>query len=210
MVDRVLMVVRAASIVVVLAAIVTAMLDTMSAGTFDPTRFFAYFTIQSNLIGVAAFAWLLANRDRPRTRRLELLRGAAAVYLTVTFFVVIFLLSGEDVQLNLVWVDVVLHKIFPVIVVADWLIDPPRVTINLRDSLIWLVYPVLWAIVTVIRGAVDGWYPYPFLDPANGGYGQVAVVIVAITIGFLMLAALIAAAGHALGSRRTPEPRQVG
>jgi hypothetical protein len=205
-VNRALMIVRAASIVVVIAAIVTAMADTISAGTFDPTRFFAYFTIQSNLIGVAAFAWLLANRDRPRTRRLELLRGAAAVYLTVTFFVVIFLLSGGDVQLNLVWVDVVLHKIFPVIVVADWLIDPPRVTISVRDPLIWLVYPVIWAIVTVIRGAVDGWYPYPFLNPASGGYGQVALVIVAITIGFLVLAALIAAAGNALGSRRSPEP----
>jgi hypothetical protein len=200
------MVVRAASMVVVIAAIVTAIAETISAGTFDPTRFFAYFTIQSNLIGVAAFAWLLANRDRPRTRRLELLRGAAAVYLTVTFFVVIFLLSGEDVQLNLVWVDVVLHKVFPVIVVADWLIDPPRVTLRLRDSLIWLAYPVIWAIVTVIRGAVDGWYPYPFLDPANGGYGQVALVIAAITIGFLVLAGLIASAGNALASRRTLEP----
>jgi hypothetical protein len=200
-----LMVVRAASIVVVLAAIVTAMLDTMSAGTFDPTRFFAYFTIQSNLIGVAAFAWLLANRDRPRTRRLELLRGAAAVYLTVTFFVVIFLLSGEDVQLNLVWVDVVLHKIFPVIMVADWLIDPTRVTLSVLDPIIWLVYPVLWAIVTVIRGALDGWYPYPFLNPANGGYGQVALVIMAITVGFLVLAGAIAAAGNAVGSRRAPE-----
>jgi hypothetical protein len=205
-VNRVLLVVRAASIVVVIAAILTAIADTISAGTFDPTRFFAYFTIQSNLIGVAAFAWLLANRDRPRTRRVELLRGAAAVYLTVTFFVVIFLLSGEDVQLNLVWVDVVLHKVFPVIVVADWLIDPPRVTLRLRESLIWLVYPVIWAIVTVIRGAVDGWYPYPFLDPANGGYGQVAVVMAAITIGFLVLAGLFAAGGNALGSRRTLEP----
>ena len=39
------------------------------AGRFDPTRFFAFFTIQSNLIGVAAFAWLVANGDRPRSRR---------------------------------------------------------------------------------------------------------------------------------------------
>jgi hypothetical protein len=203
--NRVLMAVRAGSIVVVLAAIVTAMMEGVTAGTFNPTRFFAYFTIQSNLIGVAAFAWLLASRDRPRTRGLELLRGAAAVYLTVTFFVVIFLLSGQDVQLNLVWVDVVLHKLFPIIVVVDWLIDPPRVTIGVRDALVWLVYPVVWAIATVLRGALDGWYPYPFLNPANGGYGQVAVVIVAITIGFLVLAGLLAAAGNALGSRRGQE-----
>jgi hypothetical protein len=203
---RVLMAVRAGSIVVVLAAIVTAMADTLSAGTFNPTRFFAYFTIQSNLIGVVAFAWLLTNRDRPRTRGLELLRGAAAAYLTVTFFVVIFLLSGEDVQLNLVWVDVVLHKIFPLVVVADWLIDPPRITLGVRDSLIWLVYPIVWTIVTVIRGAVDGWYPYPFLDPANGSYAQVAVVVAVIAVGFLVLAQVYVAAGNALGRRAGREP----
>ena len=96
-----------------------------NAGAFEPTRFFAFFTILSNLIGVAAFTWLIARGDRPRSRGLELLRGAAVVYLTVTFFVVIFLLSGVDVQLQLVWVDVVLHKIFPIIVVADWILDPP-------------------------------------------------------------------------------------
>ena len=197
MTSRALTVVRAGSIVLVLAAIVTAAGQGLSAGTFDPTQFFAYFTIQSNLIGVAAFAWLLLDRGRPRTRRLELLRGAAAVYLTVTFFVVLLLLSGEDVQLNLVWVDVALHKVFPIIVVVDWLIDPPDVTITRRHALVWLAYPILWAIFTVTRGALDGWYPYPFLDPANGGYGQVMIVVAAITLGFVALALLVAAAGNA-------------
>lgn len=202
MATRAHMLVRAGSIVLVLAAILAAAQQGLSAGTFDPTRFFAYFTIQSNLIGVAAFAWLLIDRGRPRSRRLELLRGAAAVYLTVTFFVVIFLLSGEDVQLNLVWVDVALHKVFPIIVVADWLIDAPDVAISWRDALVWLVYPIVWAILTVIRGALDGWYPYPFLDPANGGYGQVAVVVVAITLGFVALAVVFAAAGDARRRQR--------
>jgi len=197
-------VVRAASIVLVLAAIVVALQSTRDAGTFNPTRFFAYFTIQSNLIGVAAFAWLLGRGDRPRSRALELLRGAAAVYLTVTFFVVILLLSDVDVSLELVWVDVVLHKIFPIIVVADWLLDPPGVRLTPRDIPYWLVYPVVWAILTVIRGAIDGWYPYPFLDPANGGYGQVALTIVAITVGFVVVSVVIMALGNAgAGNRAT-------
>jgi hypothetical protein len=54
---------------------------------------------------------MLATRDGPRSRTLEVLRGAAALYLTVTFFVVIFLLSGVDVGLQLAWVDFVLHKL---------------------------------------------------------------------------------------------------
>jgi len=197
--------VRAASIVLVLAAIAVALQSTRDAGTFNPTRFFAYFTIQSNLIGAAAFAWLLARGDRPRSRALELLRGAAAVYLTITFFVVIFLLSDVDVSLDLVWVDVVLHKVFPIIVVVDWLLDPPGIRLTPRDLPYWLVYPIVWAILTVIRGALDGWYPYPFLDPANGGYGQVAVTIVAITIGFVVVSLVVMALGNARsGSRDAP------
>ena len=132
---------RAVSVVLVIAAIVVQAVVLADAGRFDATRLFAFFTIQSNLIGVAAFGWLLAGRGRARTRAQELLRGAAAVYLTVTFVVVIVLLSNVDVQLQLVWVDVVLHKLFPIVVVLDWIVDPPTRRLSARDALLWLGSP---------------------------------------------------------------------
>lgn len=189
----VLRIVRALSVLLVVAAIVAQAKVLADANRFDATRFFAFFTIQSNLIGVAAFSWLVARPNGPRSRAVELLRAGAAVYLTVTFFVVIFLLSGVDVQLQLVWVDVVLHKVFPIIVVLDWLLDPPRRQLVTRDIATLIVYPVIWTGLTMVRGAVDTahWYPYPFLNPANGGYGQVLITAVAITIGFVMISAAI-------------------
>ena len=63
---RVLTAVRLLSIVLVVAAIVVAAASLVDEGRFDPTRFFAFFTIQSNLIGVAAFAWLVASRGNRR------------------------------------------------------------------------------------------------------------------------------------------------
>ena len=80
---RVLTAVRLASVAVVVAAIVTQAVVLANADAFDPTRFFAFFTILSNLIGVAAFTWLLVRGDRPRSHGVDLLRGAAVVYLTV-------------------------------------------------------------------------------------------------------------------------------
>jgi hypothetical protein len=183
--------VRAAAVVIVLAAMIAQVIEIADGGSFDATRFFAFFTIQSNLVGVAAFILVLAVRGAPRSRALELLRGASAVYLTITFVVVITLLSGVDVQLQLPWVDFVLHKLFPIIVVADWILDPPGTRLEIRDALIWLVYPLVWVGVTMLRGAADGWYPYPFLNPDNGGYGQVAITIVAVTVGFALFAAVI-------------------
>jgi hypothetical protein len=192
---------RAGSIVATVAAIVAQVAVGVSAGVFDPTRFFAYFTIQSNLIGVAALVAAVLAKGR-RSQRVELLRGAAAAYLTVTFLVVIALLSNVDVGLQLGWVDFVLHKLFPVVVVADWLLDPPHHRLTSRDALVWLAYPVVWTVATLIRGAVDGWYPYPFLDPAHGGYGQVAITVAAITLGFFVIAAAYVWLGNRRGGRR--------
>src|SRR6187200_348673 len=80
-----LTIVRAASVVLVLAAITAQAVVLAQNDRFDPGRFFAFFTIQSNIIGVAAYLWLLRVGAGTRSRALELLRGAAAVYLTVTF-----------------------------------------------------------------------------------------------------------------------------
>jgi len=204
---RVLRIVRLLSLVLVLAAIVAQAKTLADANAFDPTRFFAFFTIQSNLIGVAALGWLVARGDGPRSRAIELLRAGVAVYLSVTFFVVIFLLSGVDVQLQLVWVDVVLHKIFPIVVVADLILDPPRTRLIVHDIVTLLIYPLAWTLLTVIRGAVDGWYPYPFLDPVHGGYGQVAVTIVAVLIGFIVIAGAIIWVGNwRRAAARDPQP----
>ncbi len=195
--SQVLSVVRAAAVVLVLVAIAAQAIELANHGAFDATRFFAYFTIQSNLIGVAAFVVLLASRGRTRSRTVELLRGAATVYLLVTFFVVIFLLSGVDVGLQLGWVDFVLHKLFPIVMLLDWVLDPPAARLHPRDALLWLAYPLVWTGATVVRGAADGWYPYPFLDPANGGYGQVLITAVAIAIGFFVLSLAVIALGNA-------------
>ena len=191
-----LSIVRAAVGVGVLATIAVQMSSNMGAGTFNPTRFFAFFTIESNLYGAILFLFLAARRSASGSVGLDLARGASVVYLTVTFFVVIFLLSGADLQVAIPWVDAVLHKIFPVIVVLDWLVDPPAHRLTFRQALTWLIFPLAWVAFTLIRGAVEGWYPYPFLNPTNGGYGSVPVTSAAILIGFLIIAAVVVALGN--------------
>ncbi|HEU5203166.1 MAG TPA: Pr6Pr family membrane protein [Candidatus Limnocylindrales bacterium] len=181
-----LTIVRIASVAIVLFAIGYTIYWFVAEDRFNPWQFFAFFTIQSNLFGVAVLASVVARGDRPRSATLEVLRGAAALYLTITFVVVTLFLSGADVQLELQWVDFALHTLFPVVVVLDWLLDPPPTRLGVRHALVWLSYPLVWVTLTLIRGAVDGWYPYPFLDPANGGYASVALYFVTI-LGFFLV-----------------------
>lgn len=69
----------------------------------------------------------------------------------------------------------------------------------MRHGLLWLSFPLLWIVYTIIRGAIVNLYPYPFLNPANGGYASVAVYCVVILIALLVVV-LANAAGS--GRRR--------
>ena len=40
---------------------------------------------------------------------------------------------------------------------------------------------MVWVVVVLIRGATDGWVPYPFFNPATG-YGLVFTNVLAIAV----------------------------
>ncbi len=203
--NRLLAWIRIGFALLTIAAIVTQMLNLIDSGVFNPTRFFLFFTILSNVFAAAIF---LEGGRRQLTGAPplpDLWRGAAVVYMTITFIVFAILLSDlqEELQTNIVWVDTVLHRYFPVAVMADWLIEPPHGPLGFRRAAVpWLVPPVAWTVFTLIRGAIDGWYPYPFLNPANGGYGVVALYSVAILALFFVVAWLVSTVGPALRARR--------
>ena len=193
---------RVAFALLTTAAIAAQLLQSADAGTLVPINFASYFTIQSNVIGIAVFLVGALRWRGPATPGWDLVRGASALNLTVTYVVFALLLSNTDVDVALPWVNTVVHTVFPLAVIADWLIDPPATPISWARSLRWLAYPLLWLAYTMIRGALASWYPYPFLDPANGGYGTVALYVVAILAFGLVVMAALRLVGNALQARR--------
>ena len=67
------------------------------------------------------------------------------------------------------------HEAGPLFILADWFVLAPKQRISPARAILWLSFPLVWTMYTLIRGAVSGRYPYPFLDPANGGYATVTV-----------------------------------
>ncbi|MGA2165090.1 MAG: Pr6Pr family membrane protein [Solirubrobacteraceae bacterium] len=160
--------------------------------------YFSYFTVLSNLF---AAAMLLHGTLRPahaRSRTVELLRGAAVVYILTTGIVYLLLLSGHAPAYP--WVNAILHYVMPVAVTVDWLLDPPRERLDpARTVVLWMAFPLLYIIYTLARGAIVDWYPYLFVNPhRSGGYLLVAGDCLAVGIG---IAALIAATTW-VGNRR--------
>lgn len=172
---------------------------------FKPGNFFSFFTIQSNLASIALLLYLATVSLRagsPGERaRLDLIRGAVTLYMATTGVVYGLLLSGytAELQTAVIWVDNVVHRIMPVVMVVDWLVDPPRTALTLRRALVWLVFPVLYLVYSLIRGPIVDWYPYPFLDPDwpdGGGYPGVAATAVGIAIGVLAFSWVIVRLGE--------------
>ena len=142
---------------------------------YAKANFFSFFTIQSNIGAVAAlFALVLVPRAR-RTPLFDGARSAAVLYIAITGVVFALLLAGlqEELQTTIPWVDFVVHKLMPVVLVADWLVDRPRHRLPRWTVLAWLAYPLAWLVSTLVRGARVDWYPYPFVDVSELGYGGV-------------------------------------
>jgi hypothetical protein len=175
----------------VVAAIITQLANTISVGN-SVTNFFSFFTIQSNIIGaVAMVTAALAGETARRSVWLSQFRGAATLYMGITGMIFSLLLSGADVQTPIPWVNSVLHYVFPLFIVIDWLVDRSVRPLSFRQGLIFLAYPIAYGVYTLIRGPIVDWYPYPFLDPRTLGYPYVAVMMVFVAIVGLALAWLL-------------------
>ena len=137
-----------------------------------PSRPWRPATDATGASGLVAILLIGAARRDIHTPTFDIVRGGAVVYLVTTGIVFSVLLSGTDVDTAIPWVNSVLHEVMPLVIVIDWLLDPPSRHITYRQSLLWLAYPLAWVAYTLIRGPIADWYPYPFLDPASGGYRQ--------------------------------------
>ncbi|WP_412540624.1 Pr6Pr family membrane protein [Longispora sp. K20-0274] len=162
-------------------------------------NFFSFFTILSNLLTVVTF--LLCARYG--SRGFDQLRGATTLYMTTTGIVYAILLSDIEVDTTVPWTNFVVHQLMPVVVLLDWLLDPPHRRLVFRTALLWLVFPVLYLVYSLIRGPIVDWYPYPFLDPRrDGGYGRVAMMSAVIAVVIFGLAMAVRWAGQVLRERK--------
>ncbi len=89
-----------------------------------------------------------------------------------------------------------LHTIVPLLAALYWLLFVPRFHLKLRHLLWWLVYPLGYLALTLIRGAFSDFYPYPFIDVGELGYARVLTNASLLVLAFLLLMAVFVAINH--------------
>jgi hypothetical protein len=87
--------------------------------------------------------------------------------------------------------DALLHDVLPVLMLLFWLLRPHG-GLGVRDVTAALVLPLGFCVYAFARGAMDGWYPYLFIDVGALGVARVALNCAAIAAAFTVLAVLLA------------------
>ena len=98
----------------------------------------------------------------------------------------------------------VLHVALPIYFILDLLLAPRRRGLPWWSLAVIVGYPLGWTAYTMVRGlrvsnpdgSTSWWYPYPFLDPHNAGYGSAFTYIGVMLVGFLAIGAIIIAIGR--------------
>ena len=171
-------------------------------------QYLSKFTTQSNAIGmVVLLAGAILGAQKANSRGWAQVRGAAVMYLLTTGIVYGVLLEGFDNPFtsDREWSHTVLHQVMPIVMVLDLIVRPLRHRLSWRDAVTWTVYPILYLVYSLIRGAIVDWYPYDFINPTEvGGYDGVALYSAGITAGFLTVAMAIVQVNRSLD--RVPRP----
>jgi len=161
--------------------------STLAAGA----NFFSFFTIQTNLLAavVMSFSVISPNGWADAAR----LRGAIAVYIALVALVYHAVLAQLlDLQGLDALIDETLHTVLPIMFVVDWIFFADKSGLRARHAATWLIFPLVFCAYSLIRGAIIGWYPYPFLDPvASGGYGMVLINVLLLLVIFYLGGLLI-------------------
>ncbi|WP_137111559.1 Pr6Pr family membrane protein [Rhodobacter sp. SY28-1] len=84
------------------------------------------------------------------------------------------------------WTDQALHTATPVLTLLWWLGHGDR-RVTAGDLPAWLIWPAVYAIYALIRGALTGFWPYPFLDADSLGWPQVALNTAGMVAAFAAL-----------------------
>lgn len=161
-----------------------------------------YFTILTNVLVAISFTLMVLEKQN-RLFSYPESQTAILVYILVVGIVYSALLrSTWNPQGFQRVVDELLHTVVPLYYLIYWFVFTPKADIKYLQITRWLVYPALYLIYSLVRGAATGKFPYPFLNAASLGWGNVLLVCLVLTLFLMGLAFLFVFIGQRLSTKR--------
>lgn len=161
-------------------------------------RYLGYFTILTNLL-VAVTMTRVARGHGPGVPAIT------GVVLAIAIVCVTYDLLLRDIvpAMGPVWwtADRMLHYVVPIASVLWWLLLVPKHALGPRHPPGWLLFPIGYLLYALARGAVDGWYPYFFIDAGALGYPRALLNALALSVAMLLAGYAVVALARLAVSR---------
>ncbi|MDZ4777105.1 MAG: Pr6Pr family membrane protein [Alphaproteobacteria bacterium] len=161
--------------------------------------YLGYFTVLTNiLVATALTRFAIGGVHRPSN---SVMTAVTCYILIVGVTFVTLLQNLYDLNgLHLI-ADRTMHHVMPALTVLFWFAFVPKGTLRWRYVLGWMVFPLTYVVYAVLRGVVEGFYPYPFIDVSKIGWGQTAINSVGLFAAFLLVGLGAIALDGVLGKR---------
>jgi len=155
---------------------------------------FSYFTILCNLLVALSLSFSIFF---PKTKT-GIYFSSISVQTAIALYIFIVALVYNSVLRGLLllegWqilVDNMLHVVIPILYLLYWFLFVPKAYLNWKNGMYWTLFPFLYLIYSLIRGAIVQWYPYPFLNAAKYGYEQVIFNVGIMLLVFFSAGAIL-------------------
>lgn len=164
-------------------------------------RFFAFFTINTNILVAKCFTFIFLGNDYRLGRFFSKASTVTAIAVYIIIVGVVY-----NVLLRSTWnpqglqklVDELLHSVIPVLVILFWLIFTPIEQLKWKNAFPWLIYPVIYMTYAIIFGAITKFYPYPFVNVNELGYNKALLNAGAVLLVIFLLSLALIAIGKSM------------
>jgi hypothetical protein len=168
-------------------------------------NYISFFTILTNtLVAVTATVILL----KPASKLGLFLSKSTTLTATTIYILVVG--AVYNLILRFIWepkgmqmaVDELLHTIIPVLFLIYWFAFVRKDELQWKNVFPWMLYPFIYFIYIIVRGAICGRYPYPFVDVTVLGYPAVFTNSAILTVAFGVLSLLFIGLGKLLSRKK--------
>lgn len=172
-------------------------------------RFFSFFTILTNSL-VAIYFTLSFSKEKKGFLTIINKPGtltAITVYITIVGLVYQIILRHiwEPKGLQMI-VDELLHTLIPILVIIFWYLYESKSLVSYSQIPKWLIYPLIYLIYILVRGAFSDFYPYPFVDVGSLGLSKVLINSILLLGLFVAISAIFIKIGHLLKNNVSSNP----
>jgi hypothetical protein len=175
--------------------------------------YLSFFTISTNLLVAGSLSVLVAAPQSCAGRWLvrASVQSAIAVYIILVAIAYELLLRRLWKPTGLQFVaDLTLHDLTPLLYLAYWALCVPKGRLEWGHIPAWIVYPGIYLLYMLARGAATGLYPYPFLDAAALGYRRALLSALLLLLGLVSLAFVLVAVDRVRGRSALAEGAALG